>query len=273
MSGVHITSLMSDDQLAWRCHANCIETAREGARMAGSAGEIFERDGVVLFATGSDFPVIANGAFRLDPTVPANAVIDLAEGWFAERGRGWSLGTTTWSGADQDLIDAAAARGMVTTTDMPGMVCDQRLPPAALPDGIVLRTLTTTEEAATYVAMCDLAYVSLGLPAGEISAMGGGVAPKTPPHMTTVGLFDGEELVSGAQVLFSHGIAGVYLVATAESARGRGLAGIVTRAVTNLGFDGGASCVTLQASPMGESIYRHLGYRDLYRYATHTRFA
>lgn len=29
--------------------------------MAGSAGEIFERDGVVLFATGSDFPVIANG--------------------------------------------------------------------------------------------------------------------------------------------------------------------------------------------------------------------
>ena len=65
---------MTDDEVAARCHANCIETAREGARMAGSAGEIFEREGVVLFATGCDFPVVANGAVRPDPTVPANAL-------------------------------------------------------------------------------------------------------------------------------------------------------------------------------------------------------
>jgi hypothetical protein len=31
--------------------------------------------------------------------------------------------------------------------------------------------------------------------------------------------------------------------------------------------------VTLQASPMGESIYRRMGYREIYRYVNHTRFA
>lgn len=51
-------------------------------------GAIVERDGVLLFATGSAFPVLVNGAFRLDSAVEADAVIDLADAWFSERGRG-----------------------------------------------------------------------------------------------------------------------------------------------------------------------------------------
>jgi hypothetical protein len=46
----------------------------------------------------------------------------------------------------------------------------------------------------------------------------------------------------------------------------------VTRAVTNIGFDLGAAFVTLQASSMGEPIYRRMGYEERYRYTTHTRF-
>jgi predicted GNAT family acetyltransferase len=88
----------------------------------------------------------------------------------------------------------------------------------------------------------------------------------------TVGAFDAGVLVSGAQVMFSNGIAGVYAVGTAEEARGRGLAELVTRTVTNLAFDLGAPAVTLQASPMGEPIYARMGYRELYRYANLTRF-
>ena len=261
----------TDDEVAVRCHANCIEAARESARGSRADGEITERDGVLLLATGSDFPVLANAAFRLDPTVAADDVIDVADAWFGERSRGWSLGTTSWAGADDDLLEAAVARGLLPTTDMPGMVCDQRLPDVPAPEGIELRVLTTEEEGAAFVAMSDLAYASLGLPVGVIAAM----APRPtrmPPHAVSVGAFEDDTLLSGAQVLFSHGIAGVYLVGTAEAARGRGLAELVTRAVTNMGFDGGAPYVTLQASPMGESIYRRMGYRELYRYANHTRF-
>jgi hypothetical protein len=72
--------------------------------------------------------------------------------------------------------------------------------------------------------------------------------------------------------LLSHGIAGVYWVATLESVRGQGLADLVTRVVTNRGFELGAAVNTLQASPMGESIYRRMGYEELYRTYGYARF-
>lgn len=263
---------MTEDEMAQRCHANCIEYARESARRAGAGGELVERDGVLLYATASDFPVLANGAFRLDPATDADHLIDVADAWFAERSRGWSIGTSTWAGADADLREAAERRGLLAVMDQPGMVCDERLPEAPVPHGIEVRVLSTPDEAAAFVAMADRAYTSLGLPAGVIATMAADAAEPTPPHEITVGAYEGDALLSGAQVLFSHGIAGVYCVGTAEAARGRGLAELVTRTVTNLGFDGGAPFVTLQASPMGEPIYRRMGYRELYRYVAHARF-
>lgn len=263
----------SDADVAARCHANCIEYAREGARRSLRDGEIEERNGVLLFATGSDFPVFANGAFRLDAAVDAAEVIGQADAWFADRNRGWSLGITTWDDGDADLEAAAVAAGLVQVTDTPGMVCDQRPADVATPDGIELRVLTTPDEAAAFIAMCDQAYASLGLPTGVFPAMSRPPLRTPPPHEVTVGAFDGDALVSGAQVLFSHGIAGVYAVGTAESARGRGLADLATRAVTTIAFDRGVPFVTLQASPMGEPIYLRMGYRELYRYRTYARFA
>ena len=267
------TGSHDDNEIAERCHANCIESARGFARRPGTSGEIVERDGVLLFATASDFPLLANGAFRLDPSVPGDQVVAVADAWFSEKGRGWSLGTSSWAGADQDLIDAGLARGLVPTTDMPGMVCEARLADAHPPDGIELRVLSTGEDARAFVAMIDTAYTSLGLPAGVLAAVASSSTPELIPcNEVTVGAFEGDTLLSGAQVILSHGIAGVYAVGTLEAGRGRGLAELVTRAVTNIGFDSGAPHVTLQASPMGEAIYRRMGYRELYRYANHTRF-
>lgn len=242
------------------------------ARMSRGNGTITERDGVLLFATGSDFPVLVNGAYRLDPTVEAGAAINLADAWFAERGRGWSLGTSSWRGSDQDLIDEAKRRGMVATSDTPGMVCDERVPDAPVPDGIEVRTLTSEDEGEAFTTMLDVAYRSLGVPRGVFTAVNSRPMSTPPPHVVTVGAFDEGSLVSGALVMFSHGIAGVYGVGTLESHRGRGLADLVTRTVTNIGFDGGAPYVTLQATSMGEPIYRRMGYRELYRFINYTRF-
>lgn len=260
------------DDMAWKCHANCIEYAREMARGSRTAGAIVERDGVLLFATGSTFPVLVNGAFRVDPAVDADKVIDIADAWFAERQRGWSLGTTSWNDRDQDLIDAAHRRGLHPTSNTPGMVCHARLDDAEGSGGIELRRLTTDADAAAFVAMNDAAYTSLGMPTGVFSAVQ--CAPfRSTPHTVTVGAFENDVLVSGAQVTFSHGIAGIYGVGTALAARGRGLGELVTRVATNIGFDRGARYVTLQATSMGEPIYRKLGYRELYRFANFTRFA
>ena len=50
------------------------------------------------------------------------------------------------------------------------------------------------------------------------------------------------------------------------------MAELVPRPVTNLAFDLGAGFVILQASTMGDPIYRRMGYREISRYTTHTRF-
>ena len=51
-----------------------------------------------------------------------------------------------------------------------------------------------------------------------------------------------------------------------------GLGALVTVASTNLAFAHGASSVSLQASPMGESVYRKLGYDTIYHYAEYVRW-
>ena len=66
--------------------------------------------------------------------------------------------------------------------------------------------------------------------------------------------------------LLSHGVAGIYWVGTLPEARGRGIAEACTRAATNAGFAAGASFAALQASVMGEPIYRRMGYREVTRY-------
>jgi ribosomal protein S18 acetylase RimI-like enzyme len=92
-----------------------------------------------------------------------------------------------------------------------------------------------------------------------------------PQNEVVLALLDGQP-AAGAHLLCSHGMAGVYYVGTLEAARGRGLGELVTATVTNRAFERGAPFVGLQASPMGEPIYRRMGYRDLYRQAGLVRF-
>ena len=66
--------------------------------------------------------------------------------------------------------------------------------------------------------------------------------------------------------IVSHGVAGIYWVGSLAAARGRGLGRAVTAAATNAGFDLGADFASLQASPMGEPIYRAMGYETIYDY-------
>lgn len=49
-------------------------------------------------------------------------------------------------------------------------------------------------------------------------------------------------------------------------ARGRGLAELVTHAVTQVGFGLGAELVVLQATPMGEPVYRRMGFEQFQTY-------
>ena len=70
----------------------------------------------------------------------------------------------------------------------------------------------------------------------------------------------------------SDGVASLQWVGTVPAARTAGLGALVTVAATNLTFERGASSCSLQASPMGEPVYRGLGYETIYHYAEYVRW-
>jgi len=84
------------------------------------------------------------------------------------------------------------------------------------------------------------------------------------PHVTAL-LACAEGKPAAAALTFVHdGTAGVYWVGTIEAYRRRGLATALVREITNAGFDMGARISTLQATVMGEPVYRKLGYETVF---------
>jgi ribosomal protein S18 acetylase RimI-like enzyme len=83
------------------------------------------------------------------------------------------------------------------------------------------------------------------------------------PHIAAfVAYLDGAP-VSSAMTLVSHGVAGVFYVATVQRARRRGLGDALTRTAARAGFDLGARAAWLGASEMGADLYRRIGFADL----------
>lgn len=253
-------------------HLNLIEFSRESARW-GVGGKVQENDGVVLFAAGTWLPVLANGAFRLDERVPAASVVAQADEFFGSLGRGYTVMTRT-GGVDDDLAATCGDAGFTEFGDpSPEMVCRQRVEQRAAPDGVRLEWVTTVDALNDFAAVNADAYATYGMPADvlpDIFSRPERVLDS--PHIVSVVAYDGDAPLAAAMTLLSHGIAGVYWVGTVDAGRRRGLGELVTAAVTNAAFDRGALCNTLQASVMGEPIYRRMGYEELYRYRSFVRF-
>ncbi len=245
---------------------NVIEFSREDARWQ-SPHEIVERDGVLLFTGSSDFPAFCNGVRRVDDAVPGPQVVAMAQEFFADRNRGFSLWTRALP-VDDDLHAAAIAAGIPEFSDSPQMICRARVPDGDLPVGVTIEPVRSRDQVEHFARIGGESYSVYGAPPESTASHFSGANALMGPNVHSVlALLDGEP-VGAACVLMSHGIAGVYWVAVLEQARGRGVAFAVTRHVTNLGFDLGAANVQLQASTMGESVYRRMGYEDLHR----TRF-
>ena len=165
---------LSEDRIAVLADASYVEFARETARWSGATGEVVERDGIVLFAAASDFPVSMNGVIRVDRTVPAATVLDRSEAWFGEKGRGYSLSTNGFGAGEADLVAEAEARGLLHLMDTPAMACDARLADGSVPDGVELRLASSPDDIAAFVAINDAAY--------QTSACRAGSSPRRSSH-------------------------------------------------------------------------------------------
>jgi ribosomal protein S18 acetylase RimI-like enzyme len=258
-----VTAVAADD--ATLGNLNLLEFTREDTRWQ-RPHRLVEDDGVLLFAGSVDFPAYSNGVHRADPGVPGAVVVEKAQEFFAGLGRGFSLWTRL-DPVDADLAAAADAAGITAFADSPQMICRHRLPDRDVPPGVEIRLVEDQQGVADYADVTAAAYVSLGAPADVNRSHFEGPAALLAPHVRAVVAYLDGAPVGVALILLSHGIAGVYWVGCREEARGRGIAEAVTRHVTNLGFDLGAANVQLQASTMGEPIYRRMGYEELERRA------
>jgi ribosomal protein S18 acetylase RimI-like enzyme len=245
-----------DLELADRVQANLIEvyswngeSPRGDAQLAG---------GELLFASPSTLPFL-NGVMRERADTDAGPLLERAGEFFSSRGRGYVV--FAWPG-DPALADAASQAGMFTVMERyPEMIC--RSPLEALAAEIV--PVESVEDAASYWAICDAAYPSLGFPLGLFADT---FAPEEllDERVWACIAHDDGRPAACASVWAAAGVGYVGWVAATPEARGRGLAAACTVSVTNHAFNDGLDLVSLQASPMGEDLYRRLGYEELFAY-------
>jgi hypothetical protein len=236
-------------------------------------GATRQADGIVAYASGSWLPIGGNGVFRLDASVGAAQVIDMAEHFFWERRRGYGVKVRD-TGEDDDLGAACAAAGFEAFGELvPQMVCRAPLEAPVLPEGVRLVRVDSAPGVADFTAVNGDAYATYGMPVEVPAEMfDRAEAVLADPDAAIVIAYKGEQALATAMVYCADGTGSVQWVGTRPEARGLQLGSAVTTWVTNEAFARGATIVTLQASTMGAPIYVRLGYETQYHYTEFVRW-
>lgn len=239
----------------------------------GSSGALEEGGGVVLCASGTWIPVVANSAFRSDDSLPGSALIARADAFFAGLARGFTVKVRD-SGEDEDLRSACEVAGLEPFGDaVPEMICRTPLPDPHSPDGVTVRVIDDDAGVHDFITVNAEAYATYGMPAEVLADLFDETARVlADPAASIVVARRDDEPIATAMAYESDGVASLQWVGTVPAARTAGLGALVTVVATNLTFEHGASSCSLQASPMGEPVYRRLGYETVYHYAEYVRW-
>jgi hypothetical protein len=254
-------------------HRNLIAYSRALTQW-GRNGSLHQEAGVVAYAGGSWIPVVGNGAFRTDESVPPDTLIGVADIFFDRHQRGYSIKVRD-TGQDDDLREACDESGLEAFGDpVPEMICRRPLGPPVLPDGVELHPVVDPAGVTDFIAINANAYSSYGMPEDVLSDMFDlpGIVLANKDTAMVVATSEGRPAAT-AMTFLSDGVASLQWVGSIHKVRHLGLGRAVTVWATNKAFELGAASCTLQASPMGEALYADLGYETLYHYRDHVRWA
>ena len=209
--------------------------------------------------------MISNAAFRVDDELDPGELLERAQAFFAPRERGFALWaraeTRRGSRPDRRRQGGRAARRSTRCRRWCSTGEPEEHP---LPDGVELRRVVSASDAADYWRVATGAYASIGFPPEIFAFYEDHDGLSADNAATFIADLDGRP-AGIAMTIVSHGVAGIYWVGTSDEARGRGLGWTVTAAAVNAGFDLGAEIASLQASPMGESLYLRMGFETIFR--------
>ncbi len=230
------------------------ELWREMVRWSG--GRVVEEDGLLLVSGPSPYLRVA---IRTDPRVDADRVVARAGEFFARDGDGYIV--LARRPADGDIERAATELGFRPAWTEESMAIGAAPAAAPLPGGVDVRRVGDEAAVADYGRVVALANDDPG--ERERAPLLFHDLTIVAPHVGAFVAYLEGEPVACAMTLLSHGIAGVFYVATVEHARRRGLGDALTRIATREGFRLGAAAAWLGASEMGAGLYRRIGFREL----------
>ena len=246
---------------------NLAECARLCALM-DRAGEVEIKDDLQLVASRTRFPAgMFNSGQALGPApdaAQARSWLERALVFYAARGRGFSIYVR--GAGDAALADACSALGMTKGGAPPGMLLGAPVPEPALPAGTRIERVADARGLADFGAVAAAGFALQGLPEKITRGLFTDPCRVLSPEVAYYVAYVDDQPASSALCLLSHGIAGLYWIATQPSAQRRGLGSAITRRASNLAFEDGAAGVILQASNHGEPVYRRIGFEEITRY-------
>lgn len=162
------------------------------------------------------------------------------------------------------VADMAGAAGLdPTATNMPGMAYPSLERLTAEPTGDV-----DVVEVADSAQLADFAIVAseaFGAPLEAAATLAPATTLDDDRCSWFLGYVDGDPVVCG-QLIRTADVAGAYSIGVREQFRRRGLGTAISTTVLTAGRELGCSIGVLQASPMGEPVYRRMGFETVTQY-------
>lgn len=144
-----------------------------------------------------------------------------------------------------------------------GMMINNPIEKRETPHGYQLKKVESLKAVSDYAQVVKDAFSKED---DVLDIMYGHIESLMASNISAFVLYKGDEPVAASMTLVSDCVAGIYYLGTKEGHRGHGIGTYMTTISTNVGFDMGADTVILQASLLGEPIYKKLGYEVITYY-------
>lgn len=205
-----------------------------------------ERDGLVHGETGLPVPPF-NGVWQQADEVTAEAVLQAIDVTVA-RGLPWNLQLRP--GYPAELDEALEDRGLAVTADIPFMTLTTA---PGLDTELSFRRAVTFDHVGEHIRLLEEGF---GMPP-DLTRRAFPMAMLFVDGVTVWLGELGDEVVTTALSFDLGSSVGIFNVATPERHRGNGYGGAVTAHAVR---EASATTAWLQSSPLGESVYRRLGF-------------
>jgi len=230
-------------------------------------GDTLDRDNMMFVHCGLSIPFF-NNLYVTDPSQIKNMPWQGADSFFRDRDLDYQIVLS--DEYCESIEDQLISEGYVKEGCLPAMVFDSKyndLPKPSIYDQVRIERVVTEKQHLDFKSIITPAFGMVDFVSDRIIT-------------SDFAFYEGHELyiaylddqpVSTSLLFISHGVAGIYWVATDETMRGKGLGEAVAYHATLEGLKLGCRFASLQATELGAPVYQKLGYRKLYTYNKYTK--